>query len=156
MRQLWDCSMIILRFHKTFQLRVTEWGLATILFNIGVLTIGNPGFLRESNPGMLRFSSEAAWGTTCLLLALIRLVALAINGAWRPTPHIRALTSACGMVVWLSLSFGLANGDKPSLGLAVYPIFVLLDIYNVYRASSDARVADEHARSRRLGSVAHA
>jgi hypothetical protein len=151
-----DTEMIILRFHKTFQLRVTEWALATILFNWGVLTIFNPGILDQSFAGLLRLTTEAQWGAMCLVLAVMRLMALAVNGAWRPTPHIRAVTSACGMLMWILLSFALANGGKASLGLAVYPVFAVLDIYNVYRASSDARVADERAKLRRLGNIAHA
>lgn len=150
-----DCAMIILRFHKTFQLRVCEWGLAAILFNLGVVMTVNEGILSRSATlgGMLNYMSEAKWATVTLTLALMRLAALAINGTWRPTPHVRAVASCCSLYVWLGISFAIANGKSQGIELAVFPVFVLLDIYNVYRASSDARVADERAR---FGSTAHA
>lgn len=149
-----DCAMIILRFHKTFQLRVCEWGLAAILFNLGVVMTINEGILSRSQvlSGMLNYLSEGKWAFITLTLALLRLAALAINGTWRPTPHIRAVASCCSLYVWLGISFAVANSHTPAIELAIFPVFVLLDIYNVYRASSDARVADERAR---FGSVAH-
>lgn len=147
-------NMVIVRFQKTFPIRVSEWALATILFNFGMVVLLNPGILEEkvNFAGLIVMMSERGWGVSCTALALIRLGALAVNGAWRPTPHIRAVAAFATMVVWMLISFALANSRFPSIGLSTYPIFLLLDMYNVYRAASDARIADQNAR---LGKPAH-
>lgn len=140
--------MIILRHQKTFPLRVAEWLLAGVLFNWGVVILFHPGILagRDAFTSLILVAPEKTWGVTCLLLGIIRTVVLTINGAWRPTPHIRALTAFLSCFIWMMICFALANNAQTSLGIATYPLFLVLESYSVNRAMTDARLADDEAR----------
>lgn len=147
----WNPAMIVVRLQKTFPLRVAEWALALVMFNWGFMLYCHPGTIlsRPYFANLLRIMPEDWWTAVCLTLGVVRLGALAVNGAWRATPHFRAFTAFfCGLI-WLAISFGLASNELPALGLATYPVFALLDWYNVYRASADARVADYFAHRRK-------
>lgn len=140
--------MITLRHEKTFPLRVSEWLLSSVLFNWGVVILLHPGVMTRHDyfSALADIAPETTWGTVCLLLGIVRTIALAVNGAWRPTPHIRALTAFFSCFIWMMVTFALANDEATSLGLATYPLFLLLESYNVNRAMTDARLADDTAR----------
>lgn len=140
--------VVIVRLQKTFPLRVTEWALALILFNWGVILSLHPGafWARPYFSNLQAIAPQGWWAAVCLGLGIARLAALAVNGAWMPTPFIRAVTAFLTCWIWMQISFGLSRNELPSLGLATYPVFLLLDVYNVYRASADARVAYDYSR----------
>lgn len=140
--------MIIVRFQKTFPLRVAEWLMAGVLITWGVILLAAPGvFLAPQHSTMRQMAPQDIWGTACLVMGLIRWAALTINGAWRASPHVRAVCAFFSCFFWLVISYGLAGSGVVTTGLAVYPWFLLLDVYNVFRAASDAREADDRARA---------
>lgn len=140
--------MIVVRFQKTFPLRVSEWAMSAVLVNLGVLILCNPEvFEQPQHAAMARMAGPYIWGWACLVMGVVRATALIINGAWRASPHIRALTAFLSCFIWLEITFGLASSQIVALSLAVYPWFLLLDTYNVFRASSDARAADDRAKA---------
>lgn len=139
--------MIVVRFQQTFPLRVAEWAAAGILISMGVVLMLNPGiFTMVQHEAMRRLAPQPVWGFACFMIGLARFIALVINGAWRASPHIRAACAFLSCFVWLQFALGLAASAVVTTGLAVYPWLLLLDTYNVFRASADARLADERAR----------
>jgi hypothetical protein len=85
---------------------------------------------------------ELTWGWACLLVGTVRLVALAVNGAWvPPTFHIRSVTSALSCFFWFSISLGMAVTGAATTGLAVYPWLLVGDLVCLYRTARDYRVS---------------
>jgi hypothetical protein len=148
-------AMMIVKLTKTFPVRVTEWLLAGImlswsiaLWNLTPDEFGNPIYV-----GLQRIADNGTWAFFAFWIAAIRLAALMINGAWRPSPHLRAGCAFLACFMWLQIALGQFAADQASLGIAIYPWLLLADIYNVFRASHDARISDESARSARVAGV---
>lgn len=134
--------MISLHFGQTFHVRVAEWLLACILASWGLMllrpeiTFSTPAYV-----GLERIFSEVVWGWLCFVCGGLRLTALAINGLWRPSYFIRSITAFLSCFFWMQISLSFGGAGNASTGLAVYPWLLVADIYNVYRATVDGRVA---------------
>lgn len=141
-------TMIVVRFKKTFPLRIAEWLAAFVMAHWGLLALVNPGIMSRSSNWhqMLDMMPERSWGVIVLGAGLIRLAALTINGAWRHSPHLRAICAFLAVFVWLQITFALLTNDVTTFAFAVYPWFLLLDMWNTGRAANDARIADDRAR----------
>lgn len=140
-------TMIVVRFQQTFPLRVAEWLMAGLLITIGGMLATYPDILaRPPNAVMAQMAPNYLWAGGCLTVGLIRFAALVINGAWRASPHIRAACAFVSCFAWLQFVFAFASSQVATLGLAIYPWFLMLDTYNVFRASADARIADDRAK----------
>ena len=145
--------MIILKLTKTFPVRVCEWLLAGISVSWGVAA-WNHSNAEWANPiysGLSRIADQHAWGAVVCTIGLLRLAALFRNGGWRPSPHLRAAGAFLSCFAWLQISLGLFAAEHLTTGIAIYPWLLLADIYNVFRASSDARQSDERARASSVG-----
>lgn len=145
--------MIVVRFQQTFPLRIAEWLMSAVLISWGVI-LGLNSTVFAISPVMGELAHNAPqgyWAVGMLALGLVRFVMLVVNGAWRASPHLRAAGAFLTCFVWLQISFALARTGIPNVGLAVYPWFLLLDTYNVFRAMSDARVADDRAKGANSG-----
>jgi hypothetical protein len=147
--------MMIVKLTKTFPIRVTEWLLAGIMLSWS-LACWNLRPVDWQNPlyqGLARFADQNTWAFFAFWIGLIRLVSLTINGAWRPSPHLRAAGAFLACFMWLQISFGMLSADLRATGIAIYPWLLLADIYNVFRASHDARASDDSARAARRQGV---
>ncbi len=135
------------RLSHTFPLRVVEWLLALSMTTWGVLLAMDPHALQDAffQP-MLAVGSAGAWTIFCLGIGLLRLKALAVNGAWRPTPHLRAVTSILSAFLWTQLAWGVVAYGAPIAVAAIYPLLLIAELQVVYRASAEARAADDRAR----------
>ena len=144
-------EMMIVRLADHFPLRVSDWACAMILtlwgligFYVAPTTWDLPIF-----SGLAHIAPQIIWATAAAFIGSARLIALFINGAVRRTPHVRAVGAFIAVFVWLQISLGLLWSDAIAPSLAVYPVLFIVDIYNVYRASEDARRADiKHRYSR--------
>lgn len=135
-----------------FPARASEWALASMLMLWGNILLSSPGIFQSSTAlrELAGFATEAQWGFACLLMGGVRLTALFVNGSFprfRYSPHIRAVMSYFSCYFWFSISFGILLSQIPTTDLAVYPVLLLLDVYNGHRAACDARDADEVARN---------
>lgn len=141
-------NMIVVRLQQTFPFRVGEWLLALVMISWGLTLLWYPNLfaITPTYIFMAQMAPQPQWGVWILLTGLVRFAVLTINGAWRPSPHIRAACALFSSFVWLQICLGIAASRIPSTGLAVYPYFLLLDFYNILRASSDARASDDRAR----------
>lgn len=129
------------RFQQTFPLRIPEWIEAAIMTCLGLMVLVNPGMFEQtpSFNGMAQILPQEAWGIAALILGMLGLVALAINGFWKATPFIRAMCAFARCFVWLQIIFGLMLTGIPTTGLVVYPWLLILDVWNINRATADAR-----------------
>ena len=137
--------MIFLHVKKGFRERSVEWLLATCLFTWGLVLL-NPDYHTFDAPrfaALAAVASETVWGWLCTIAGLARLTGLAINGAWRRSPHLRVAGSVLGILAWVQISLGFIVSDTGSTGMAIYPVFVAFDLWALFRAAGDTRAADE-------------
>ncbi|MCO6386255.1 hypothetical protein [Aliihoeflea sp. 40Bstr573] len=137
-------------FRETFPARASEWALSGMLMGWSViLTINEDLFATgASYAKMAELADQETWATLCLYAAALRLLMLLVNGAWRRSPHLRALGAfiACGF--WFQITIGFIQAGTVSTGLAVYPFLLLLDSYNAVRAAGEAGLSDKvHKRA---------
>jgi hypothetical protein len=130
-------------FRETFPTRASEWAMGAILFLwSAVLTINSDFFLTAAMHPLARVASQETWAALCLSAGGGRLLVLAINGGWRRTPHLRAVTAFVSCFFWFQITIGLLQSHSIGTGLAVYPVLFFLDVYNVFRAARDAGSSD--------------
>lgn len=147
--------MIIVKLTKTFPIRVTEWLLAGIMLSWSIVAweLSPSEWASPIYSGLSRIADQNTWAFFAFWIAVIRLASLTINGAWRPSPHLRAAGAFLACFMWLQISLGMMVSDIRVMGIAIYPWLLLADIYNVFRASHDARVSDDRARAVRRAGV---
>jgi hypothetical protein len=140
--------MMIVKLTKTFPIRVLEWLLAGIMlsWSIACWNLDATAWSQPTFSGLARIADHGTWAFIAFWIATIRLTALTINGAWRPSPHLRAAGAFIACFMWLQITLGVLAAEVSSTAIAVYPWLLLADIYNVFRASHDARVSDDRAR----------
>lgn len=130
----------------TFPARASEWALATVLFLWSAILNLNVDLFQTANSATYHalesLMSQSDWGVLCLIVGGGRLVTLAINGAWRRTPHLRAFCAFISGLFWLEITIGALQGGAVGTALAIYPVLFLLDTYNVIRAMGEAGRSD--------------
>ncbi|MDP2358032.1 MAG: hypothetical protein Q8M31_18475 [Beijerinckiaceae bacterium] len=146
--------MIILRvirgIHEHFPARASEWALALMLFNLGLVLAMPQETMMESASlsGLARIASEEVWAGALLLIGIVRLLALIINGTFahakygRWSPHVRAFLALVSCFFWMQIAVGLTLSPTIATGIGIYPVLLALDMYNTARASGDAALID--------------
>lgn len=135
---------------ETFPARASEWALATILLNWSTILYLNPTLFATvpSFSIISEIAPQPVWLALCGLAGGARLVILLINGAWRRSPHARAVGAFVSCFFWFEISVGLFLAGTWGTGLAVYPVLLLLDSFNVLRAGGEAGLSDDkHKRA---------
>lgn len=142
--------MIILRvaggIRQHFGIRVTEWIMAAPLagWALGLSLDPHTFASSPSFAEIARWGDEWFWSQLCLLAAFARLTALVVNGtfrAFRFAPHLRAVASAMACVFWGQIALGVFvawfYGTGAWTGIFAYGSFVLIELWNVFRARAD-------------------
>lgn len=136
-------QMLIVHMNKTFRVRSNEWFMAAVVFLWGVVLIQpQETFTQPSYSILAQHASEDTWAIFCLVGGGLRLLALAINGAMRPSPHVRAVLAFLSAFFFLQLAFGFLTAGTLSTGLAVYPAAAVFDFVNALHAIGDAADVD--------------
>jgi hypothetical protein len=148
-------SMMIVKLTNTFPIRVMEWLLAGIMLSLSLFywQLTPAEWSHPIYSGLARLAESNTWAFFAFWIGAMRLGALTINGAWRPSPHLRTIGAFLACFMWLQISLGVMTADVKAAELAIFPWLLLADIYNVFRASSDARVSDDRARQARRAGV---
>ena len=130
-------------FRATFEARKSEWGLALSTMLWGLIVLHEPGRFAESRAysDFLHLMSQNAWGMAAFTIGSLRLTVLFFNGLLRRSPHLRALTAFMSCFLWMQISLGLFAADGFT-GLAMYPVALGMDIFNVLRAAREAGMID--------------
>ncbi|SER62554.1 hypothetical protein SAMN05216548_1324 [Faunimonas pinastri] len=139
-----------LRAH--FRVRSTEWLLAGLLANFGrVLLDPHPTFEGASYAELARFATEDHWGWACLVAGGLRLGALFVNGSLYPSYWARAGMAFVSCFFWAEISLGFFTVGTVPTGLAIYPLLLLAEVYNVGCAFKDAGQAGYLRAARKAG-----
>jgi hypothetical protein len=133
-------------FRQTFAVRASEWALALMLLNWSIVLFANPQLFadRPSYAPLAAIMPQETWALVCCAAGAGRLVVLMINGAWRRTPHLRAGGAFVACFFWFQITMGFAQSEIWGTGMAIYPVLLALDAYNVIRAITDAAIIDNH------------
>ncbi len=136
--------MMIVKLQQHFPLRVSDWLLGGIVTTWGLVCLYMPvtAWQQPIYSGLRAVAQQDTWGYLAVVIGFARMAALFINGAVRRTPHARGLGAFICVFLWLQLTLAMFNAEVVAIGVAVYPWLFLADIYNVYRASQDARDSD--------------
>lgn len=130
-------------FRETFPFRATEWALAAMVTCWGAVVIASPDMFTSgpSFQGMAQIMPQHVWGLGAIIIGMTGLGALAVNGMWVATPFIRVVCALARCMFWMEVTLGFIVSNNPTTGLAIYPWLFALDLWNIYRASKDARTA---------------
>lgn len=138
-------------------LRVSEWIMVLPAFGVGLaLRVQDSMFsLGPSFVVVASWGEEITWSNLLLGSAVMRLMALAVNGsfsAFRYTPHIRAAASVFGAAVWSQFCLGLVlhtlNGGVPLIWPIMLGTLITFELANIYRSFVDIGA---WVRRRKLG-----
>lgn len=132
-------------FQKSLPFRIPEWIMSAMMLLWGWLVLISPTMFADNVvfKGMVAILPQHGWGAAATLLGVAGLIGLGINGFWVATPFIRALASFGRAFLWLQIEFGLLAAGSPTTGTAIYIGLVGLEMWNVYRATGDARAATQ-------------
>lgn len=140
--------MSAFRLNLIEQGRATEW-LASMCLLSFAITLALPGDTLDG----ASFSAfrdvgfdEALVSTPLAVLAVARLTALYINGAWRRSPVMRMCGAVFGASIFGMLTAAflwptLAYGAPISTGCGVYFTLAVFDGLSAYRSGADVRLA---------------
>lgn len=137
-------------FSAAFYPRLSEWSCAALIILIGLMLVINPdlmaGSQSQAHALMLMVGRQTYWAQAMLILGGVRICVLIINGAWRRSPHLRAVLAflSCGPLCLIALSF------TPIMGISTAYAWVPLvtDMINTIRAAGDARSIDHEFAAR--------
>lgn len=147
--------MIVIRMVKGvsdhFPARRSEWVLAAMLLGWGII-LGPPSTsVFATSPafaGLDGMAPEWVWAWVCLLIGVVRLLALLINGTFAHTfyghwsPHVRGALAFLSCFIWTAISIGVFNSGALTTGIIIYPGLLALEITNLKEAWQDAGEAD--------------
>lgn len=135
---------LIRSLRDTFPGRASEWALGFMIFNWSVVLTLNPDLFAQgrSYRELARWADQDTWAAACLVIGGVRLLVLAVNGAWRRSPHARAAAAFVSCFFWFQITLGLLGAGTGGTGLAVYPVLFLLDVFNAIRAIGEAGRSD--------------
>lgn len=130
-----------IRIQHRFGPRMTEWMLAgiTALWGVVLLLPGDT-FDQPTWAGFRAiFISEYWLGSIMVFLGLLRIGGLIVNGARKTvTPWIRSVSASFGCTLFVGITYCYMLSGIVSTWLAIYPVFALVEMLNIYRAAHDA------------------
>lgn len=141
--KVWTHITVSLR--ETFDGRASEWALAVMTFLWSVVLTYNATLFADQPQTyhvLASAFSQSTWAVACGVVGSMRLLMLSVNGMWRRSPHMRAAGAFVTVGFWFAISYGVTTSGTFATGIAVYPVLLALDSYNVLRALRDAAVAD--------------
>lgn len=130
------------RIQEHFGPRLSEWSMSlhTLLWGM-VLLLPGVNIFGDATFRIFRaiFGSPGLLGAVLILLGSARLIGLTINGMRRQvTPWVRLVSAMGGFWVWGGLSTCFALSGVVDMWLAIYPVFIVVEVINMRRASIDA------------------
>jgi hypothetical protein len=143
--------MIRVRLSSHWRIRRSEWLLSLCILSLGIVYLNVPGlFEPQYFAMMMAFMPQRDWGILATCVGLFRLTLLLINGAWRASPHGRALGAQVSCFMWAMLFVSAVGAEKTVQSVGFWLIFFIFDAFSAVDAAGDARMADEKARAARI------
>lgn len=131
-------------FADAFFPRLSEWSCASCLLALGFMLSANPELMLSSKTQAYQLLSmianQSTWAAIMQGFAIVRLMILLVNGAWRKSPHLRSFSAFLTCFFWTQIMLSFL----PTFGFAfILSLWILLqDITNSIRAARDARIVD--------------
>lgn len=140
--------MIPLRFAHTFRERAPEWILSTAILAWGMIVFISTDlfFNQEFYHPLLLITSQLNWAIFGIVVGSVRLIFLVINGAWRPSAHIRAIGCLAGCMLWGALLISVLSLNWLAPASGIYASLLSLDLLSMWFAAGDAKLADLSAK----------
>lgn len=142
--------MLSIRFRETFRERMPEWVVAVGMTTWGLTTLNSGDLFTTSKffHPLLLVMNQTEWGVMALTVGLARLLFLVINGAWRPSAHIRAVGCILGAMLWSNLLIATLSLEWLTPTVAMPATLLFIDIISLWFAAGDAKLADLLAKDR--------
>lgn len=142
--------MMIVQFEQHVHIRLGEWLAAAISLSIGILLFAVPDMFKNEQlfEAMRQFARQQVWAFALFSFGLARIIALYVNGRKGITPYVRMAMAFFSCFIWYNFTLGLFLSGVPALSLVTIPWLLVLDIYNVFRASADARDVFDRKRAK--------
>ena len=114
--------------------REAEWLSAAILmaFSLALLTPGST-FSRPVFVNLAHVAPEGTWGMALLGIVTVRMIGLWVNGNWRRSPIMRAVTNLAGAIVWLWLARLFSDDGYPGVNTGAF-VYAAVGAWNLYAA----------------------
>jgi hypothetical protein len=135
--------------------RWPEWILSCILLAIGLQLLG-PGHTFDSAMGyrvMASFATEDHWGYFLCAVAGSRLIALTINGTFKPfarlSPIVRCVLGVVSGFAWFTLAMGLYLANPVGIPAPICAGLLVADMINAILAGGDAGSSERKYRNER-------
>lgn len=139
--------------------RFTEWLGAAPLLGVGYVLYAQPEVLSStaSFTTLARWAQVGTWSNVLMACALMRLIALFVNGTFRGfthSPTIRFTASCVASMFWMLFTVGVYSAWREAGGSPTAPIIygtlIILELRNAYvsrvdMASARGRVSHDGA-----------
>lgn len=145
-----DFSMIAVRvasgMKSHFHIRATEWAMLFPTICLGVAMLyQNAMFATSPSFNVIAgWAPERIWALFVLVCALLRTIALVVNGTFQGfgvSPHLRLIASIAGAAFWSQFCLGFLvaalTGNGAWSAPIAYTTFCLMEILNISRSTSD-------------------
>lgn len=142
--------MIVVRvmtgIRSHWHVRATEWLMIYPAVGMGAALIYQPDMFETSKnfEYVADWMTQPQWSLFALICALIRLIALTINGTFAGfpySPHMRLSASLFGIFFWSQFCLGLVTAaiyiDGSWSGPVMYSMACLAELLNIYRSWTD-------------------
>lgn len=138
------------RLRRHFRDRMPEWTQSVGMLLWGLIAFFSIGVFEDQHffHPLLILMSQEKWAIAAIVVGAIRLTFLFINGAWRPSAHIRAIGCVMGVLLWGSLLISSLSLAWLTPTVTVYAMLLVFDLFSLWFASGDAKLADIAARKR--------
>lgn len=135
--------MIGVRVPQIFGPRFPEWAGAFQCMLAGIALVHPYETFSSDAYTFFRWMPEYFWGIIFFVVGMARFISLVINGHRKKvTSNVRLAASIIACGIWSGVCFGLALSGVVGLWIAAFPIAVLVEYVNIYRATHDMRVAN--------------
>jgi hypothetical protein len=142
--ELPDNYAVLVQYGHKQRLRRTEWVAGAVCFICGFVLLLPGGIFANSDAySFIRATVSEEWvGAIMLLAGGLRLVGLVINGARRRvTPWMRLAGALIGAGIFTALALGFAASGVLGLWLGTWPVYAVVEYFNIYDTTRDARQA---------------
>lgn len=143
-------SMIFVRvvtgIKNHWHIRSSEWLMIYPSVGIGTILLYQPDMFTMSSTfnAVAEWMTQPQWSLFILICALIRLIALTVNGtfaSFRYSPHLRLIAALSGVFFWSQYSLGVTTSAVFDNGAwsapVMYSTMCLAELLNIYRTWVD-------------------
>lgn len=130
------------RFRRNLPNKFEEWVCSIVIFAIGMIWLIFPeNFARPDMAVFLDIMDPKQWTGICILVGVVRLIAISFNGEFRVAGGLMRLAGSIIGCTIFGAFFGrsLASSEGIlTLGTALYTGYFIMDIRNAVRSAADS------------------